>query len=211
MRSLITSAAFLSLAISALATPPVPRQAKEFDFVDSSGKHTLLSSEKGKVVVIQFLYTTCPHCQAMSQMLTKLEKEYGPRGLVVLGAAFNDEANPAVVKAYTGQYAGFPVGVSNRDTVMSYLGLSVLARFVVPQVMIIDKKGEVVGQSDAMGEAPVFASSLPPVPAGTRAAIQNEGYLRIAIEKLLAEGGGAKSTTTSGTSKKSSTKKPASE
>lgn len=196
MRSLITSAAFLSLAISALAALPVPRQAKEFDFVDPSGKHTLLSSEKGKVVVIQFLYTTCPHCQAMSQMLTKLEKDYGPRGLVVLGAAFNDEANPPVVKAYTAQFAGFPVGVSNRDTVMSYLGLSVLDRFVVPQVMIVDKKGQVVAQSAAMGTPE----------------LQNEAHLRETIEKLLAESGApSKGTTTSGTSKKSNTKKPVSE
>ena len=196
MRSLITSAAFLALAVSALATPPVPRPAKEFDFVDPSGKHTLLSSEKGKVVLIQFLYTTCPHCQALSQVLTKLEKEYGPRGLVVLGAAFNDEANPAVVHAYNTQYAGFPVGVSNRDTVMSYLGLSVLERFVVPQIMIVDKKGTVVAQSAAMGTPE----------------LQNEAHLREMIEKLLAEGGGSKGATTSGASKKSTnTKKPVSE
>src|SRR5215470_8044273 len=103
MKSLTALAAcFVLLGVSALAKPPVPRPAKEFDFVDANGKHTLLSSYKGKVVVIQFLITTCPHCQAMSKMLTKLQTELGPRGFQAVGVAFN-EATPDMVRAYIAQ------------------------------------------------------------------------------------------------------------
>ena len=185
MRLFTTVAVFATLGISSFAaTPPqVPRPAKEFDFAEPNGRHNLLSSYKGKVVVIQFLYTTCPHCQAMSQMLTKLQQEYGPRGLQILGAAFNpevvdpakpDSVHPEVVTAYVRQLnVGFPVGFSARDTVMSFLTLSLLDRYVVPQVAVIDRKGQIREQTEAnpQGAAP----------------LQNEAYLRNLIEKLLKE------------------------
>lgn len=186
MRLLTTVAAFAALGISsyAAAPPQVPRPAKEFDFAEANGKHSLLSSYKGKVVVIQFLYTTCPHCQAMSQMLTKLQQEYGPRGLQILGAAFNPEVvdpnkpdvtHPEVVRAYVTQLnVNFPVGISARDTVMSFLNLSVLDRYVVPQVAVIDRKGQIREQTEAN-------------PLSGSAPLQNEAYLRALIDKLLKE------------------------
>lgn len=179
MRSLTALAASVILAATALAKPPVPRPAKEFDFVDASGKHTLLSSYKGKVVVIQFLQTTCPHCQHMSQMLTKLNAELGPKGFQPVGVAFND-ATPDMVRQYISQFQiGMPVAYAPRDTVLSYLGLSVMDRFVVPQVVVIDKRGTIVAQSDPMGTAD----------------LQTESYLRDMIEKLQKEGSPATSTT----------------
>lgn len=197
MRLLTTVAAFAALGISSFAAAPqVPRPAKEFDFAEYNGKHSLLSNYKGKVVLIQFLYTTCPHCQAMSQMLTRMQQEYGPKGVQFLGAAFNPEADPNVVRGYVQQFnVGFPVGVSARDTVMNFLGLSVMDRFVVPQVAVIDKKGVIREQTEAnpQGAAP----------------LQNEAYLRNLFDKLLKEpatGGAAPAAATKTTS---STKKPA--
>ena len=76
MRQLLTTAILtVALGASAFAAMPVPRPSKEFTFVEPDGKQVLLSSLKGKVVVIQFLYTTCPHCQALSRELTKLSAE----------------------------------------------------------------------------------------------------------------------------------------
>ena len=51
------------------------------------------------------------------------------------------------VVAYTQQYAGFPVGVSNRSTVLGYLGISELERIGVPQIIVIDRKGVIREQS----------------------------------------------------------------
>jgi peroxiredoxin len=185
------SVALLAVSISALAaTPPVPRPAKEFTFVEPSGKQTLLSNYKGKVVLIQFLYTTCPHCQALSVLLTKIGNDLGPRGFQPLGVAF-DEATAGKAAGYAKQFnVGFPVSYASRDTVMSYLGLSVMDRFVVPQIMVIDKKGVVRAQSAPMGTEQ----------------LQTESYLRTFIDDLLKEG-----STTSATKKTTAAvaKKPA--
>lgn len=183
-----TVTAILAAALPAFAVmPPVPRPAKELVITEPSGKKTLLTSMKGKVVIVQFLYTTCPHCQHFSQVLTKMSADLAPKGVQMLGLAFDDPPNAppgtpptaAMVGNYVKQFnVGFPVGIGSRDTVMSYLGISVMDRFVVPQVMIVDKKGAIRAQSDFMGTEQ----------------LQDETYLRKFIGDLLKEGG---TTTTS--------------
>src|SRR6185503_7578268 len=106
----------------------------------------------GKVCVIQFLFTTCPHCQALSRVLTRLQTELGPKGVQMLGVAFDDGATATTANNYVRQFnIGFPVGFAARDTATGYLGISVMDRLSVPQVMIIDKKGVVRAQSEPSG------------------------------------------------------------
>src|SRR5258706_7253356 len=179
MRILASAITLVALTVSAFAAPPVPRKSPEFTITDPSGKQILLSSFKGKVVVMPLMFTTCPHGQNEAKMLTKLQKEFAGRPLQVLGTAFNDEANGPVVAQFITEFnVGFPVGYAKRDSVISYLGLSVMDRWVVPQVAVIDKKGNIVAQSDAMGTP----------------ALQDENYMRTLIDKLLKEGATTSST-----------------
>jgi len=168
MRALAATS-FVALTVSAFATPPVPRKSPEFTFVEPSGKQILLSSLKGKIVVMPFMFTTCPHCQRYAQDLTQLEKEFGPRGVVFMGTVFND-ANAAMAAQFVKEFnVGFPVGYATRDQVVSYLGLSVLDRWVVPQVAIIDRKGNIVAQSAATGSPE----------------LQEPGSLRTLLDKIV--------------------------
>jgi len=173
MRLLASSAAFFALTFSALAMPPVPRKSPDFSVTDPSGKTISLSSFKGKVLVVPFMFTTCPHCQNEAKMLTKLQRELGP-GVAVLGAAFNDGLNAQIVNQFVREYGvGFPVGSASRESVVGYLGLSVMDRWVVPQIAVIDKKGNIVAQSLATGSPE----------------LQDESYLRTLLTKLLKESG----------------------
>jgi peroxiredoxin len=165
-------ALLLAIAVSALALPPVPRKAPELTIVEPSGKQTLLSSTKGKVVVIEFLYTTCPHCQAASQVITKLQKELGPRGFQAFGVAFNDNAQMLVPQFVQQFNVGYPVGFATEDTIRTYLGLSVMDRYSVPQEVVIDRKGMIRAQSGVDGDPK----------------LQEESSLRALVEGLLKEG-----------------------
>lgn len=170
---IVSFIALLALGVPAWAQAPVPRKAPDFTIVEPSGKQTLLSSYKGKVVVLEFLYTTCPHCQAAAQVFTKLYKEWGPRGFQPLGVAFNDNAS-LLVKDFVQQFnVGYPVGFSTPDKVLAYLGYSLMdVRYVVPQVVVIDRKGMIRTQSPAQGDEK----------------LQEEAPLRILIDGLLKEG-----------------------
>jgi len=168
----LAATAFVALTVSAYATPPVPRKSPEFTITDPSGKQILLSSLRGKIVVMPFMFTTCPHCQRYAQVLTKLQQEFGPRGVVMVGAVFND-ANGAMAAQFVKEFnVGFPVGYATREQVLSYLGISIMdGRWVVPQAAIIDKKGNIVAQSAATGSPE----------------LQEEASLRAILDKLVKE------------------------
>lgn len=164
-------AAVLALGFSLPAMPPLPRKSPEFTITEPSGKETLLSSYRGKVVVLAFVHTTCIHCQAFSQMLVKFQRELGPRGFQPIDVAWNDQA-ASLVNGFVRQFGiSFPVGYSTWDPVMSYLGFSVMDRPVVPLVVLIDRKGIIRAQSPPQGDPN----------------LQNEYTLRGFIELLLNE------------------------
>jgi peroxiredoxin len=175
-----TVSAVLASTLALQAAAPVPRPTKEFTIILPSGKQTLLSSYRGKVVMAAFMFTTCPHCQALSKVITKLQNELGPRGFQALGVAFNDEvntpnaaANAQVTAGFVNEFGvGFPAGYAPRESVLSYLGVSDIESWVVPQVAIIDRKGVIRAQSAARGTAD----------------LQTETYLRKYLGELLDEG-----------------------
>jgi cytochrome oxidase Cu insertion factor (SCO1/SenC/PrrC family) len=163
---------FLALSLVSLslsAQPAMPRKAPEFTVIEASGKQTLLSSLRGKVVALAFVFTTCPHCQAECGVLTKLQGELGAKGFQPLAVAFNDNAGMLVNQFVQDFHVGFPVGSASRETVMSYLQLSDVYRWVVPQMVIIDRQGNIVSQS-----APTGSEEL-----------QDEASLRKRITDLL--------------------------
>ena len=181
---------FLSFTVLPLAAADVPRKAPEFAAQMPAGGQLLLSQYKGKVVCLEFLFTTCPHCQASARFLTQLAKEYGPKGFQPVGVAFNDMAGMLVPDFVKNNGVSFPVGFSPREQVLNYLQLSPDERLSVPQMVLIDRKGMIRQQS---------------LPANDEKTA-TEANLRNMIETLLKEPAGpaAKKPTTSVTS----TKKP---
>ena len=156
MQFLKTLTAAVCLLATAQAAAPVPRPARDLVLTDTAGKPIHLSSYKGKVVLIQFLFTNCIHCQATARLNSKLQADLGPQGLQVLGAAFNEEAllTPDPIRAFMATHAAFPVGAVPRDSVLSFLGVSVMTRLVVPQIVIVDRQGMIQAQSDPSEGSP---------------------------------------------------------
>src|SRR5690242_20387512 len=68
----------------------VPRPAPEFAIRLMDGTDLLLSQQRGKVVCLMFILTTCPHCQKLVGTMSKLQPELGPRGLVTIAGATQD-------------------------------------------------------------------------------------------------------------------------
>ena len=173
---LIALTALVATAIPALAMPPLPRKAPEFTITEGGGKESLLTSYRGKVVVLAFVHTTCIHCQAFSGVLTRLHKELGPRGFQPIDVAWNPEAEKLVPGFIKDIGIDFPVGHSEWDPIMSFLGFSMLERPVVPLVVVIDRKGMIRAQSPSQGDPN----------------LQDETKLRALIETLLTEGATSK-------------------
>ena len=188
MRRLSSIPVFVFLTMSALEaqTPQLPRPAPPLEVNLPNGSKLSLSKFAGKVCVVEFLFTTCPHCQDSARMFRGLLQQYAPQGLNVVGAAFNDNAM-LLVSDFSKAYAAdaFPIGVVPRDKVLQFLSFSMMARVSVPLFAVIDKKGQIRYQSQLDGSDN----------------LHSEARMRQVIEELLKEPvSGAKKA--AGTSKK---------
>jgi len=174
----------LAVLCAALAAAEVPRKAPELAIQFVNGQQLLLSQFRGKVVLLAFVHTTCPHCQQDSQLFERLSKEYGPRGFQPIDVAFNDNAAQLVPDFVRQLNLTFPVGFAGRDTVVDYLQLSYVKPYFVPQMVLIDRKGVIREQHG--GEDDFFKNLEP--------------NLRTSIEGLLKEPASSaqRSRTTSG-------------
>lgn len=156
--------------------PPIIRKSPEFVIKFNDGHQMLLSSLRGKVVALLMVHTTCPHCQHTSQVFSQLYSEYGPRGFQPVDAAFNTMANMLVPDFIKQNNVNYPVGFSSPEEVMAYLGYNVMQRYTVPQIVWIDKKGNIRSQTTAMDSDPGYDPQK-----------YTEGYWRNMIETLLKE------------------------
>lgn len=140
---------FFSLFLLAGDDLETVRKAPELAFTIPSQGQKLLSQYLGKVVALEFIFTTCPHCQAASKFMTRLQNEYGVKGLQVVDIAVNPNADLFVENFARDFQTSFPVGWITQDQMVSFMGFS-SARFVVPQLVLIDRKGLIHYQTPAI-------------------------------------------------------------
>jgi thiol-disulfide isomerase/thioredoxin len=157
----------------------LPRKAPEIAVKLPGGRDLLLSSLRGKVVVMEFMFTTCPHCQDASRLMSRLYTEYGPRGFQPIGVAFNDMAMMLVPEFVAMFKVNYPVGVATRDQVLDFLTYTEQTRLMVPAMCFIDRKGMIRYQTplDSLDES------------GKPVDYHSEANMRKLIETLLAERG----------------------
>jgi peroxiredoxin len=161
----------------ALASAPLPRKSPEFTIYESSGKTTLLSTLKGKVVVLEFLFIKSEHCLRIAKTLNKLHAELGVRGFEPVGVVFDPPNTPNAggqFLAYMVDYfkLTYPVGYSGKADVDRYLGRSGNEILRIPQVVVIDRAGMIRATSGGTGDA----------------RLEDENSLRNLVDSLLKEG-----------------------
>src|SRR4051794_12642326 len=140
MRKLIP--VFLLAAFALSAAPKVPRKAPEFVIQSpGSGGEKLLSSYRGKTVVLALMFTTCPHCQNIAKLLSNIQTEYAPKGVQVLGATFDQGAAQRYLQFNQMFVKGFPSGISTQEAVLQFLEHPAAEPYFVPILVFIDKTG----------------------------------------------------------------------
>jgi thiol-disulfide isomerase/thioredoxin len=172
--------ALLSFVCVALSVAPLLladsfehlRKAPELSFsVPGKGQQTL-DQYRGKVVALEFIYTTCPHCQAASHLMTKLQSEYGNRGFQVIDVAVNQNADLLVENFAKDFGVNFPVGWTTPAQMTQFMGFND-GRFVVPQLVLVDRQGTIHYQTPALSNDDTWSK------------LMDEKAVRQHIEELL--------------------------
>jgi peroxiredoxin len=137
-------------------------------------------------VVLAFISTGCQHCQAMSMMYQKIYSDLKDKGFQMIDVAFVEPVSAQSVAQFSRQFGiTFPVGIGQRDSVLNYLGIPIMTiDWMVPQIVVIDKKGVIREQSQKKGTAE----------------LQENAHMRAFIDSLMKEGTSA-SAPTNGTKK----------
>src|SRR5271155_1352102 len=68
----------------------------ELTLKDLDGKDVSLNDYKGKVVLVNFWATWCEPCRVEIPWLIEMQKQYGPKGFVILGIALDEEGKSVV-------------------------------------------------------------------------------------------------------------------
>jgi len=163
---------------SLAAAAEIPRPSPDFAVYLNDGRQIHISEYKGKVVVFAFILTGCSHCQFTSQVLTKMQQDYGSRGLQVIASAINEMSKLYVPDFIKNFHPAYPVGYNERDAAEDFLQHPAIYRLLMPQVVVIDRKGTIRAQY--AGDDKFFENA------------EQEKNFRNVIEPLLKEGAGPK-------------------
>ncbi|HEY4312305.1 MAG TPA: redoxin domain-containing protein [Pirellulales bacterium] len=125
----------------------IGRKAPEFSLHDQYGKpHTLVDFADRKVVVLAFLGNECPLAKLYAGRLEQIAKDYGLRGVTVLGVNANRQDALTEIATFAQQHKlTFPMLKDAGNTVADALGAS-----RTPQVFVLDESRVVryVGRID---------------------------------------------------------------
>lgn len=153
-RRLFLGTALGAVSASNVRGAQVPRRSPEFVIKTIPPGEILLSKFKGKPIILSLISTTCPHCQKLVGVMNQMYREFQPKGVQFIGAAFNPMANmylPDFVKQFKPEY---PLGWSTREPVLQYLEHSPMIELYVPIVIGIDRTFTIREQST--GDANFF-------------------------------------------------------
>ena len=170
----------LLLMAATLAAPStvIPRPSPEFTIHGPSGKDVLLSSFKGKVVMIEFLFLRSVKCVNLAATMNKLNAELGQRGFQPIAVAFpapQSDANGLLVGSMAENLKlTYPMGYTKKEDVDQYLGRGDKELLRIPQVIIIDRAGIIRAQTGGQDG---------------NLKLEDEAYLRTLLQGLLDEGG----------------------
>ena len=120
---------------------PALQKAPELAFRLPSGEERLLSSYRGKVVSLEFIHTTCVHCQQASQIQKRLQQTYAGQGFQAIDVAINPNADLLIENFAKDFHLNFPVGSTTVEQALRFLGFPITKLYVVPQIVVIDQRG----------------------------------------------------------------------
>jgi thiol-disulfide isomerase/thioredoxin len=119
------------------------KPAPDFSLSDLHGNTVTLSHERGKVVLLNFWYSSCVPCRRETPDLSELHKAYSGNGFKVLGVNMDDllipDAGHASLKVFLQEFKPpYQILLGSDDVMEAYGGLP-----VQPISFLIDREGKV--------------------------------------------------------------------
>ena len=161
----------LLLGAVAFASLLNPQESKDFgkrpdwSLTLPNGKKASAADYDGKVVIVDFWATWCPPCRAEIPGFIELQKQYGEKGLVIVGFSFDRdvEVHDKWVKDQGMNYLSI--------FAMNEAGKSVIDKFQkligdiegIPTTIVLNRKGQIIYKHVGQGEKAEFEKIIKPL------------------------------------------------
>jgi thiol-disulfide isomerase/thioredoxin len=122
-------------------------RGKPLDFASKTedGSPLKLSDYRGRVVVVNFWYSSCAPCRAEAPILQGLYEKYQDQGVAFLGANTTDQADTAI-SFERGHQITYP-SVMDVDSGTARIAFSgAVSASAVPTTFVLDKKGRIAAR-----------------------------------------------------------------
>ncbi len=136
---LVSALALVIVSASCAKHPPVTTGSGGWSRDNS--QRAKLADYKGKVVVLDFYATWCEPCRAETPHLVNLQRQYGDKGLQVIGLNVGGDDDRAQVPAYAKEFSvQYPLAYPDDDLVDQLLS----DNQNIPQSFIYDRNGKLI-------------------------------------------------------------------
>jgi thiol-disulfide isomerase/thioredoxin len=122
---------------------------------DLNGKMVKSSDFRGKVVILDFWATWCVPCRVEIPHFVELQKQYGDKGLTVIGVSL-DERGVEVVKKFAKRFSvNYPIVIGNEKVAEEYGGID-----AIPTTFVIDRQGRIVSRHIGYDDKAAFEKEI---------------------------------------------------
>src|SRR6202007_19007 len=107
---------FVALLLAAFSAAGAPQAKAPSDpkVIDAQGYQKIVQQHRGKPLLMTFWATWCEPCRDEYPMLNELAKQYGPKGLQVVGVSMDDDGDLILMRRFLARYK--PVFTNYRKT-----------------------------------------------------------------------------------------------
>ena len=131
------------------------KTAPDFNLKDLEGGEVKLSDYRGKVVILDFWATWCPPCIKGIPDFVELQKEYGDKGLAILGISLDQNPKQVLPKFIKKYKVNYPILLTDGKVDKAYGGVT-----GIPTTFVIDRKGETYKQYVGFRPQKVFETDI---------------------------------------------------
>jgi peroxiredoxin len=118
------------------------RRAPGFCLSDSTGQWRDLADYRGKLVILEFMQTTCPHCAVFANILKEAQQKYGER-IAVIAMVTAPDTPTTMIQYVNGHKVTYPVLFDQGQAMASYVRKGSLN---FPTIYLIDANGMIKGE-----------------------------------------------------------------
>ena len=134
------------------------KKAPALTLKDVSGRTLRLSDYKGKVVLLNFWATWCPPCRAEMPDLIKMQREYGSKGLQVIGITYSPEEISEVRQFVQKLGVNYPIALGTKEIMSLFDETETL-----PLTIVIDRQGNLHARIEGILLPKEFEQKIKPL------------------------------------------------